>query len=113
MRCHALIGAIARGQWSRSIHHGLGGQRICLDKPDPNVIHDEIEPAVTRPRTGDKGNLRNRDQAANWPEYDHTENNGQKFVGKERYFLSGDSYLMPARKDQPPPDLRYFMQTRR
>ena len=22
--------------------------------------------------------------------------------------MSGDGYLMPAKKDQPPPDLRYF-----
>jgi hypothetical protein len=28
--------------------------------------------------------------------------------GKEFYFLSGDGYLMPTRKDQPPPDTRYF-----
>ena len=29
-------------------------------------------------------------------------------VGKENYMISGDGYLMPVRKDQPPPDLRYF-----
>jgi hypothetical protein len=29
-------------------------------------------------------------------------------VGSENYFLSADGYLMPARKDQLPPDLRYF-----
>jgi hypothetical protein len=29
-------------------------------------------------------------------------------VGKEAYFLSADGYLMPTRKDQAPPDLRYF-----
>jgi hypothetical protein len=27
--------------------------------------------------------------------------------------LSGDGYLMPARKDQRPPDLRYFKQTQK
>ena len=26
----------------------------------------------------------------------------------EHYFLSADGKLMPTRKDQPPPDLRYF-----
>jgi hypothetical protein len=25
--------------------------------------------------------------------------------------MSGDGYLMPAKKNQPPPDLRYFKQT--
>jgi hypothetical protein len=29
-------------------------------------------------------------------------------IGKEDYFLSADGALMPSRKDQPPPDLRYF-----
>jgi hypothetical protein len=29
-------------------------------------------------------------------------------IGKENYFLSADGHLMPAKKDQPPPDLRYF-----
>jgi hypothetical protein len=28
--------------------------------------------------------------------------------GREVYFLSGDGLPMPARKDQPPPGLRYF-----
>jgi hypothetical protein len=34
-------------------------------------------------------------------------------IGKENYFLSGDGFLMPTKKDQPPPDLRYFKQTRK
>jgi hypothetical protein len=34
-------------------------------------------------------------------------------IGKESYFLSGDGMLMPVRKDQPPPDLSYFQQTRK
>jgi hypothetical protein len=29
-------------------------------------------------------------------------------IGNEAYFLSSDGMLMPVRKDQPPPDLRYF-----
>ena len=29
-------------------------------------------------------------------------------IGKENYFLSADGLLMPAQKDQPPPDLHYF-----
>jgi len=34
-------------------------------------------------------------------------------VGKEDYFLSADGFLMPIKKDQPPPDLRYFNQSRK
>jgi len=29
-------------------------------------------------------------------------------IGRESYFMSGDGMLMPIRKNQPPPDLRYF-----
>ena len=32
----------------------------------------------------------------------------QVLIGKENYVISGDGYLMPARKDQAPPDLRNF-----
>jgi hypothetical protein len=34
-------------------------------------------------------------------------------IGKENYFLPGDVFLMPTKKDQPPLDLRYFKQTRK
>jgi hypothetical protein len=29
-------------------------------------------------------------------------------IGKEHYYLSADGLLMPTRKDQPPPSLKYF-----
>jgi hypothetical protein len=29
-------------------------------------------------------------------------------IGKEMYYLDYQRELMPTRKDQPPPDLRYF-----
>jgi hypothetical protein len=32
-------------------------------------------------------------------------------IGKENYFLSADGLLMPTKKGQQPPDLRYFTQT--
>jgi hypothetical protein len=31
-------------------------------------------------------------------------------IGKESYYMSGDGMLMPTRKGQKPPDLRYFRQ---
>ena len=34
-------------------------------------------------------------------------------VGTESYSLSADSFLMPAHKDQAPPDLKYFKQTQK
>jgi hypothetical protein len=34
-------------------------------------------------------------------------------IGKEAYFLSADGLLMPVKKDQAPPDLRYFKPTQK
>jgi hypothetical protein len=41
------------------------------------------------------------------------EGNVHVSIGKEVYFLGADGLLMPAKKDQPPPDLRYFKQYNR
>jgi hypothetical protein len=89
-------------------------ERIYRDKNDPNIMHDEmttIDHALTRPWTVDKRYVHNSDLRANWVEYYITEANAQIIVGKENYFLSADGLLMPAKKDQPPPDLRYFKPT--
>jgi hypothetical protein len=86
-------------------------ERIHLDRTDPNVVHDEItviDHALTRPWTVDKRYVRNRNSNPQWPEYICAEGNLQVFIGDEHYFMSGDGFLMPTRKDQPPPDLRYF-----
>jgi hypothetical protein len=86
-------------------------ERIYLDKANPNILHDEIttiDHALTRPWTVDKRYTRDADPLAEWFESVCTEYNGQVFIGKENYFLSADGYLMPARKDQAPPDTRYF-----
>ncbi len=48
-----------------------------------------------------------------WNEYDCNEANNHVAIGKENYFLSADGYLMPGRKGQQPPDLRYFNQARK
>ena len=34
-------------------------------------------------------------------------------IGKENYYKSADGQLMPAKKDQAPPDLRYFPQAQK
>jgi hypothetical protein len=91
-------------------------ERIFLDKADPNVLHDlitVIDHALTRPWTADKRYRRNPDLRAQWPETYCNEGNANVVIGRENYFLSGDGLLMPTKKDQPPPDLRYFKQTRR
>ena len=100
------------------LHHdnqSIFKERIYLDKANSNVLHNEItviDHALTRPWTVDKQYLRNSDPRPIWPE-DSCEGNMHVRVGTENYFISGDGFLMPARKDQPPPDLRYFQQTRK
>jgi hypothetical protein len=32
-------------------------------------------------------------------------------IGKDAFYLSQEGFLMPLKKDQPPPDLRYFNQS--
>jgi hypothetical protein len=87
-------------------------ERIFIDKRDPNLLHDEItviDHALTRPWTVDKRYVRNpSNNQAQWAEFICNEYNGQVMIGGENYYISGDGMLMPARKDQPPPDLRYF-----
>ena len=48
-----------------------------------------------------------------WQDYNCGEGNNHVVIGNEGYFLSGDGYLMPTKKDQAPPDLRYFKGTPR
>jgi hypothetical protein len=89
-------------------------ERISLDKANPSRLRDEIttiDNALTRPWTVDKRYTRNADLKAQWPEFICNEFNGQVMIGEEHYYLSGEGMLMPARKDQPPPDLRYFKKT--
>src|SRR5579871_2196780 len=87
-------------------------ERIHLDSRDPEIMHNEItiiDHAFTRPWTVDKRYRRIRNVI--WYEDNCNENNHHIVIGKDNYFVSGDGYLMPARKGQSPPDLRYFKQT--
>src|ERR1700676_3278287 len=91
-------------------------ERIRRDKADPNILHDEItviDHALTRPWTVDKKYVRDPNPRPDWVENYCTEGNNQIAIGKDNYFLSGDGMLMPALKDQPPPDLRYFNPSRK
>jgi hypothetical protein len=89
-------------------------ERFHLDKSDPNLLHDEItvfDHALTRPWSVDKTFRRNKNPHPNWGQTFCTENNVNIVIGKENYFLSADGFLMPAKKGQAPPDLRYFKQS--
>jgi hypothetical protein len=90
-------------------------ERIFLDKADANLLYDEIttyDHALTRPWTVLRFYRRVvTDKPIWWREDVCAEANNHVGIGNENYFLSADGLLMPAKKDQPPPDLRYFKQT--
>jgi len=88
-------------------------ERIYLDKQDPKLMWDEIttfDDALTRPWTVMKKYARDTEPNPNWIEAVCTENNPHVHIQNDNYFVSADGLLMPARKGQKPPDLRYFAQ---
>jgi hypothetical protein len=90
-------------------------ERIYQDKADANAMHDEItviDHALTRPWTVTKNYRRDPNPRPVWTEDICAEGNPWVEIGGQDYMLSADGLLMPAKKDQPPPDLRYFKQAR-
>src|SRR5215469_13531167 len=91
-------------------------ERIYLDKSDANLLHDDIttiDHALTRPWLVQKTFKRNSNPYPDWSRVACTETTQHVVIGKEAYMLSADGMLMPAKKDQTPPDLRYFKQAPR
>ena len=91
-------------------------ERIYLDTSDSNIFHDEvavIDHALTHPWIVTKSYHREPDRQPYWREVTCAENNNHVAIGKQNYMLSPDGQLMPTRKDQPPPDLRYFNRSRK
>ena len=89
-----------KGQWD-AINPRLGGQGVKFDPnkpfgpaqqapltPEYQKVHEE---SMADQAKGGQGNF-----------IDHTK------CGSDVYFLSGDGFLMPTKKDQAPPDLRFF-----
>jgi hypothetical protein len=88
-------------------------ERIYLDKTNRNVLHDEItviDHALTRPWTVAKKYVRDPSTRPVWIAWDCAEGNPHVRIGNEDYMVSADGLLMPAKKDQAPPDLRFFKQ---
>jgi hypothetical protein len=86
-------------------------ERIYLDKADRNILHDDIttvDNALTRPWTVSKKYVR----VANpiWVEASCAEGNPHVRIDGQNYMMSADGHLMPAKKGQKPPDLKYFNQ---
>jgi hypothetical protein len=89
-------------------------ERMFRDKQDADVIHDVMttfDHALTHPWTVDKTYRRQKNP--HWVNNICTVGNMHVQIGKDAYFLSADGLLMPTKKDQPPPDLRYFKQSQK
>jgi hypothetical protein len=88
-------------------------ERFFIDKANPDIIHDlttVIDNALTRPWTSDRQYLRVSETVVQWPETWCQEGNQNVVIGKENYLLRSDGLLMPTKRNQEPPDLRYFKQ---
>ena len=86
-------------------------ERIYLDQANPKILHDEIttiDNALTRPWTATKTYRRMQVARPAWREVICAEGNQHVKIGQEAYFLSADGYLMPTKRNQSPPDLKYF-----
>ena len=86
-------------------------ERIYLDQADPNLLHDDItvrDHALTRPFSANKKYARSKDAQPVWLESQCSDGNHHVLIGKENYYVSEDGFLMPVKKDQAPPDLKYF-----
>jgi hypothetical protein len=91
-------------------------ERLYLDKNDPTLLMDEIttfDDALTRPWTVTKKFARDPNPRPNWQEAICTENNPHVRIQNDNYYLGADGLLMPAKKGQKPPDLKYFGQAQR
>ena len=87
-------------------------ERIYYDKTRDRIIDEvtTIDHALTRPWTVTKAYMREKTSVP-WIDLICNENNPHVLIGKENYFLSYDGFLMPAKKNQAPPDLKYFNQS--
>jgi hypothetical protein len=91
-------------------------ERIYLDKDDPNLMWNEIttfDDALTRPWTVMKKYARDSEPQPQWLEEVCAENNPHVRIQNDNYFVGADGLLMPAKKGQKPPDLRYFKQSQK
>ena len=93
---------------------GVIKERIYLDKADANVIHVDItsiDHALTQPWTVNKTYRRDpKNKEPAWHSAVCAADNSLVRIGEDAFFTSPDGYIMPIKKNQAPPDLRYFKQ---
>ena len=88
-------------------------EQIYLDKTNPDILYDQItvyDNALTRPWTVTKSMRREREPV--WVETVCNEDNLQVNIENEHYMLNSARELMPAKKDQRPPNLKHFNQAK-
>jgi len=88
-------------------------ERLHLDKADRNTLVEEItviDHALTRPYTKIQKFTRNANPRPAWHSDVCSQDNTWIKIGDEPYYLSADGKLMPSKKGQAPPDLKYFKQ---
>jgi len=90
-------------------------ERLHVDKDNANRLVLEvtvIDHALTRPWSVLKTFRRQGDAQPLWPESVCGEGNNHVQIGKENYMISGDGLLMPTKRGQQPPDLKYFTRSK-
>ena len=89
---------------------GIIKERLFLDKDNPNILHNEmttIDNSLTRPWTVMK--TFKRQPKVWWAETNCVE--GRQHPSAKKLFPEAAAApSCPSRKDQPPPDLKYFKQ---
>ncbi|HLH94257.1 MAG TPA: hypothetical protein VKW08_03995 [Xanthobacteraceae bacterium] len=98
-------------------NHTIVKERFYLDQANADILHDDvtvIDHALTRPWTVNKtyGREPNKERPF-WRDNNCSETNNHVRIGSENYMLSADGFLMPTKKGQGAPDLRYFQQTQK
>jgi hypothetical protein len=96
-------------------NHTVVKERLSLDKADRTILWNEItiiDNALTGPWTVKKRYVRTDNSRHNWEEQTCADNPHLQ-IGRESYVLDSQGLLTPTRKDQPPPDLRYFSQSKK
>jgi len=92
-------------------------ERFYLDKADRNTLYDDItvfDHALTRPWGKLQKLVRKKDPRPVWQLETCPLDNVWVKIGDEAYVVNvNNGKLMPAYKDQPPPDLSYFDQSRK
>jgi hypothetical protein len=86
-------------------------ERIHLDKTDRNTIYDEItvyDHALTRPWSNTRKAVRDPNPRPAWRTEECPADNSWVRIGKDAFYMSADGNLMPTKKNQAPPDLKYF-----